>query len=365
MTETIYCHCCEEEVPIEESREVDGELICNDCYVNETTTCSRCDERIFNSDNAGTPDIVLCQSCFENHYTHCDDCGALLGYDSAYQSDYDDRNYCYDCHIRKADERPIQDYYYKPDPIFYGEGNRYFGIELEIDCGGELSNYAQELKDIANCSGDHIYCKHDGSLDDGFEMVTHPMSCDYHLNHMPWKAVMKRAAALGYTSHMARTCGLHIHVSRGAFGDTHDQQEDVIARILYFFEAHWEELLKFSRRTESQLTQWAARYGRKDNPKDVLDTAKKSGARYTCVNLTNRSTIEFRMFRGTLKYNTLIATLQLVNRLCDVAISLSDNEIKELSWTSFVADITEPELIQYLKERRLYVNEPVYTEEEL
>ena len=29
---------------------------------------------------------------------------------------------------------------------------------------------------------------------------------------------------------------------------------------------------------------------------------------------------------------------------------------QKLSWSDFVADITEPELIQYLKERQLYVN---------
>ena len=63
---------------------------------------------------------------------------------------------------------------------------------------------------------------------------------------------------------------------------------------------------------------------------EILDHAKKGyhGGRYTCVNLTNRDTIEFRMFRGTLKYNTLIATLQLVDRICDVAIYLSDDELK-------------------------------------
>ncbi len=30
-----------------------------------------------------------------------------------------------------------------------------------------------------------------------------------------------------------------------------------------------------------------------------------------------------------------------------------------MSWTTFVAGCTEPELVQYLKERRLYVNDPV------
>ena len=146
-----------------------------------------------------------------------------------------------------------------------------------------------------------------------------------------------------------------------------DRQDTAIARVLYFFEKHWEELLKFSRRTQHQLDQWASRYGYKEQPMEILDHAKKGyhGGRYTCVNLTNRDTIEFRMFRGTLKYNTLIATLQLVDRICDVAIYLSDDELKALSWTSFVSGCQAPELVRYLKERRLYVNEPVMAEVEV
>ena len=71
------------------------------------------------------------------------------------------------------------------------------------------------------------------------------------------------------------------------------------------------------------------------------------------------------MFRGTLKLNTIIATLQLVNRICDVAFSMSDEEIKAMPWTTFVSSCTEPELIEYLKERRIYINEPIDTEEEV
>ena len=100
---------------------------------------------------------------------------------------------------------------------------------------------------------------------------------------------------------------------------------------------------------------------------DILDHAKKGygGGRYSCVNLQNADTIEFRMFRGTLKYNTLIATLQLIDRICDVAIHLSDDELKAMSWTTFVVGCRAPELVQYLKERRIYVNEPISGEEEL
>ena len=41
----------------------------------------------------------------------------------------------------------------------------------------------------------------------------------------------------------------------------------------------------------------------------------------------------FRIFRGTLKYNTLIATLQLVEKLCNVAVSLSEERLQALSWS--------------------------------
>ena len=68
------------------------------------------------------------------------------------------------------------------------------------------------------------------------------------------------------------------------------------------------------------------------------------------------------MFRGTLKYNTLIATLQLLDRICDIAIYMTDADLQAMSWPTFVSGCTKPELVRYLKERRLYVNEPVESE---
>jgi len=333
----------------------------------ETSICSRCGDRIWNRDNASNEDTPLCQSCYDITYTSCENCGCLLHMDSAYYTEDDSDPLCYRCYEEARRSGGIQEYYYKPEPLFYGDAPRYFGVELEVDDGGELSASAQELQAIANQSDELIYCKHDGSLTDGFEIVTHPMTLDYHCHSMPWQPLLNKAVALGYRSHRTTTCGLHVHVNRTSFGVTEEQQEACIARVLYFFEKHWEELLKFSRRSEQQLTRWASRYGYKEQPKEILDHAKKgyNGGRYTCVNLGNPETIEFRIFRGTLKYNTLIATLQILDKICDVALFLSDDELKKLSWTSFVSDIDKPELIQYLKERRLYINEPVVMEEEV
>ena len=347
---------------------MDDDPLCERCAEEETILCSRCGERIYRDDNAGDENSPLCQSCYENHYYSCDHCGRIIHQDDAYYArDDEDDEYplCYTCYSTRG--KAIQDYYYKPEPLFRGDGPRYFGAELEIDGAGEDGENACEIMEIANSNGlENLYCKHDGSLDDGFEMVTHPMTLDYHMREMPWKKILHSAVQMGYTSHQAGTCGLHVHVNRNAFGKKEREQDAVIARILFFFEKNWEELLKFSRRTQSQLNHWAARYGYKDQPKELLDHAKKGNAgRYTSVNLTNADTIEFRIFRGTLKYNTLIATLQLLDRICDVALFLSDDQIKEMSWTTFVSGCTAPELVQYLKERRLYVNDPVESEGEV
>ena len=367
MTEHYTCCRCGQTIS-ETPVMMDDDPLCERCAEEETVLCSRCGERIYRDDNAGDENMPLCQHCYEDHYYSCDCCGrTILQSDAYYDSDDDNDEYplCYSCYNSR--HKAICDYYYKPEPLFRGDGPRYFGVELEIDGAGEDGESACEIMEIANSNGlENLYCKHDGSLDDGFEMVTHPMTLDYHMREMPWKNILHSAVQMGYTSHQAGTCGLHVHVNRNAFGETERERDAVIARILFFFEKNWEELLKFSRRTQSQLNHWAACYGYKDQPKELLDHAKKGNAgRYTSVNLTNADTIEFRIFRGTLKYNTLIATLQLLDRICDVALFLSDDQIKEMSWTTFASGCTAPELVQYLKERRLYVNEPVESEVEI
>lgn len=369
MSSTFTCDRCGSEYPESMLNTVGEDQLCDDCIVNDTILCSRCGERIYLSENAGDNDTPLCQHCYDRHFINCVECDRVILLDDAYYaSDDEDDPRCYSCHCRHNNEnRYIHDYYYKPEPIFYGEGNRFFGVELEIDEGGERESNAGKILSVANRGGvEHIYIKHDGSLNDGMEIVSHPLSLEYHHAKMPWAEVLKTAKQLGYLSHQAGTSGCHIHINRSAFGETETEQDACIARVLYFFEKHWEELLKFSRRTRSQLDQWAARYGLKEHPKEILDTAKGSWERYTCVNLTNRHTIEFRMFRGTLKLNSFIAILQLVDRICDVAICFTDEEIKAMSWTTFVAGCSHlPELVQYLKERRLYVNEPVSVEAEV
>ena len=93
----------------------------------------------------------------------------------------------------------IYSYDYRPETIFYEDGPRYFGVELEIDGAGEYDSNADKILAIGNHDEPRVYCKHDGSLDEGFEIVSNSATEEYHLTQLPWKVVMAKAVSLGYS----------------------------------------------------------------------------------------------------------------------------------------------------------------------
>jgi len=369
MENTLICSLCGADLHEENAIEFDGQIMCEQCINAKTTTCDNCGDRIWREDVHGDSVYTLCNHCYDYHYTNCENCGTLIHNNDAYYEDNDeDYPYCYDCY-QKLHEKPIKNYNYKPEPIFYGSGNLFYGIELEIDKGGEDDDNAQAILDIANKDSEHIYCKHDSSIESGFEIVSHPMSIDYHFSGIRWDKIFEKAIEMGYLSHKTSTCGLHIHCSRSSFGASISEQEIIIGKIIYFVEKNWNELVKLSRRKPENLNRWAAKYATISNTtEETYKKAKdKCMGRYVAVNLENYNTIEFRIFRGTLCYKTFVATLQLVDEICYLAINLSDKEMEELSWSDFVSRILpkKAELIEYLKSKRLYVNDVMAESEEM
>ena len=233
MENNITCTFCNNEPSGEPLIEFDDNLMCQHCYNTQTTVCDCCGDRIWRDEAEGSNNITLCRHCFDYNYTNCESCGRLIHNDDAYYDDDDDYPYCSECYER-IHHSSIKPYSYKPEPVFYGAGNLFMGVEIEIDRGGYINNNAQKILDIANADDEHIYCKYDGSIDDGFEIVSHPMTLNYHINEMNWLDIFEKAVDMGYRSHQTHTCGLHIHVNRSAFGDTYDKQEATIAKIVYY-----------------------------------------------------------------------------------------------------------------------------------
>ncbi len=366
--------CCEcgEEFEEDELTLFNDRLYCEECLEECTVICDCCGERTDIDFSESDSEITICGFCAEECFCRCANCDSLVYEDKVYEDEFG--NYlCHDCWERLEEleaSNAIHKYSYKPEPIFHGktEKNRFFGAELETDRNSSLGRgkiteeIANALLDIAN--GDNpdnkLYLKIDRSLKYGFELVSHPMTIDFHLNNMPWQKIMNFLIEKGYISGSSETCGLHIHVDRRTFGDTEEKQTAAIARVLMFVENNWNEVLKFSRRTEEQMKRWAARYDIKE-PDKLKEKAKEKSAadRYTCVNLKNKDTVEFRIFKGTLNFTDFAAALQLVNVLCDIAVSCSDEEAEVMTW----ADLSErlnfekenyKELISYLTDKKIY-----------
>ena len=355
---TITCDCCGCVTLDNNAFIYGGDSYCEDCFTDNFTHCENCGELVPNDDTYETAQgDIICRDCRYDNYFRCENCGELFPIDDACYDHHDDA-YCYSCY-EDLEPDAIHNYSYKPDPIFYG-GNRYkpvlfMGVELEVDLGGESGHNAQQLLDLMNGYNEHIYCKHDGSLDEGFEIVSHPATLEYHRNSMAWSDLMRQAIDMGYRSHDTSSCGLHIHVSRDGMGNTYEEQENNTAKVVYFVEKHWNELVVFTRRKSYNLEHWASRYGIEPTIADTYKKAKGDYNRYRAVNLQNDNTIEFRIFRGTLKYSTFIATLQLVNEICDFCKTLSLDSIEDTTWLDFVGGIAESytELHSYLVERGL------------
>lgn len=312
----------------------------------------------------------VCDACFERHnWNICDDCGRLIYESDIYYDDYDNC-YCESCYEENHRSRAIHDYSYKPDPDFYATDNEpederalYMGIELEVDDGSDPERLAEILQDKVA----EIYCKHDGSLDDGVEIVSHPCTLAYHLNDLDWHYICDESVRRGFKSHDAGTCGLHVHVNRDFFGDEGTERDLNIAKVILLVNRFWDShIVPFSRRTYDQLRHWANKNNMEleedDTEYTLVDKVRdqRREGRYQAVNLTNRNTIEFRFFRGTLRENTFRATLQFVDTLCRYAKKMPVDEINTVAWEDLFRNATQyEELITYLSERTHFNDEEV------
>lgn len=365
------CSLCHEEI-------IDGNYtrhenqIVGHCCINSSIPCSYCDIRILQENNAGTEEEPICEHCFENNYFTCSECAAITN--NAYGHTHPDADglICRSCwELASEEEKLLHQYSYKPTPVFYKGKTKdpiYLGIELEIDSKNDqdLDYIASKLLSIANKKHKLMYIKKDSSLSvHGLELVFHPATLDYIVRYFPLKEIFKTAISLNYVSHQM-LCGFHVHVGRKELGTDSEKIEDAISNIVFFVNKHWEEIVGFSRRLKTEIVKWCRKYPVKDTPKELLFEAKSSSnGRYSSINLLNNSTIEWRVFRGSLRYKTIIATLQFVDEICRLAKSISEEEMQDLSWQSWVEKIKYPELIEYLKQRKLYINEPVLENEEI
>lgn len=348
---------------------VDGEeyYVCGRCYERDYFTCDSCNEVYHNNDCAGhtRDDQGICDNC-ANDYYRCADCDCLIHYDDAVC--IDDEWYCPSCADERDDRSHILGYHDHECTRHYsehhrlatngneivvrgGDGELDMGFELEIDNGhnpGELATWITE--NYTN----KLFCCRDGSLsEDGIEIISIPASLEWHMKYGNYEELLDKCMDYGYEDGATST-GLHVHVSRDGFGNTEKEIKLAISKLIILMNKYWDlKMIPFTRRKKYNVERWAKKNAFDIGDKDefihnVHDVTANAYDRYSAINLCNSNTVEFRIFRGTLDYDTLIATLQFVHRMCQLAKTISIEELMSLDWATMTADWTEEPLHAYM-----------------
>lgn len=326
--------------------------LCRSCAERMANQCGDCGEW-YTDGIAYTRDGYRCDDCLDDYY-YCEECGEYVHY-----SEWDsDAEMCDSCAAERGGgligqyhERPRIEYIGKCLPSWRGVW-RGIGIELEIDRKDEDSEderaTVEQIKDIA---GDAIYFNRDGSLDNGFEIITQPHT-EAAFWSIDWESILNACKNNGYTSYDAGTCGLHLHISRAMFGSTEEKQGVAISKLIRFYDCYYNDILKVSRRTLAQAQQWADKYGT-SNRKEAEEYGKKKkyANRYYAVNNTNYATIEIRITRGTLNYTTFKACIDFMLTVAKNSRRISwKNAEKAGEWLKGL----QPETIEYLRKVKAF-----------
>ena len=385
--EEVYTTCedCGKVVYRDEVTEVHGhygaDYVCDKCLEesDDIRECECCE--LYYRESEGVTDnenTFYCEDCYNRYYYTCSQCGNFVHHEDVYfQNDDSDYPLCESCYDEIDTSDEIEEYGYAPIRYDFHtqyetlseydkseiSKNLFLGVELEVASKRErIKGVASEVKERLP----FIYCKSDSSITEdgycsGFEIVTHPCTLNFLMdNRYEIENTFNYLRGEKFVSHDAETCGLHVHVNRSYLGNNETEQDLVIAKIMLIMDTIWEHgLVDFTRRGEYNLRRWARRCKFDDRQADeetLVEESKsfKGKDRYFALNLRNEETIEFRLFRGTLKANTYFATLQFVHNVVEYAKDTSLRDIQQnVSMEDIVNYYNFKELNRYVEERNI------------
>ena len=359
-TGLVPCHSCDtEHKPDDLATNRNGEVICEDCRIY----CERCEEYDYEDGARHIEGIgMYCEVCSDNYTYWCERCENTYSdnhssYEVADIGVYwcedccqNSANWCGNCEQYNRDEcecesggRLINQYSYKPDPVFYGEDKNklHFGIELEMEIRD--NNLEDSASYVMEMLGDFTYLKEDSSINSGgyrgFEMVSHPATLDYFANHKNlWTTLDYLRRVHTARSWDAKSCGLHIHISRAGFkGGAHTH------RFLSLIYKNSDKMMKLGGRSSTYAKfsdVW--QYDEYDRPyftlaNKVAHPSRAMTERYSAVNTQNEHTLELRFFRGTMNPSSVLSAIQLAHATVEYTrdLTLSDVKMGALSWEWF------------------------------
>jgi hypothetical protein len=179
---------------------------------------------------------------------------------------------------------------------------------------------------------------------------------------------------LGYQSHNTSSCGLHIHFDRAFLGRDGRTQTLKASYLAIIMERNWEKFVQFSRRRYDRIDQWAKKLDLVNDiyADDTDDDARTKfgnkygyGDKYVALNTDHRHTYELRIFRGTLKPETYLATLQFVDNLVRVAKECPNlAKAQQITFADIINHNPHKHLVDYITSRGILTRDYIEYEGE-
>lgn len=216
------------------------------------------------------------------------------------------------------------------------------GAEIEVGGNNNVTSDNDKNSTVKKCiqimngsdsdEENLIYSTHDSTVQ--IEFDTMPCSLEFHKNKMNYREMFEYLDKEGYKGHDCETAGLHIHANRSYLGKSRISQELVISKILYILEKFNDEICVIARR-DNDYSEFVGEKQNEDSIVELYGKYKDKGKR-AALNLQHKDTIEFRMFKSTLKYETFILTLEFVKDIIDYAKSVDIEEIELAKWSDLM-----------------------------
>lgn len=332
-----------------------GRITCGDC-LQDMYYCECCDN-YFEADDIRTVydrygDIVqfVCSDCAERYYRQCSECGRWY-VDFAFDGGSD---ICANC----TPDVILPYHAHNPNGLqFHGSTeysfiNGYIAGELEIT---GLENRA--AADILEACGGYDFChfEHDCSVD-GAEIIFQPRTIE------SWEAVRPAINSM-YDILKEYDCssecgnGLHVHISRTAFGSTNKEQAETIAKFMRLFsEDNHIRCCQIAECSPTDAHDWARDCGRYTKEEQKRIAAAHTGDRYIAVNVTNDDTVEVRLGRSTMDINKFYSWIHFIAAMVRRAETIDIKEADDFNYWMYGAPADVQELVS---KAGVYFTEPV------
>jgi len=270
---------------------------------------------------------ALCQQCIDNY--RWSDARDTYVSEEDYYDEQDEDESEQDEYINNYDENVLDHLNMQTSDKDRVEINPlYMGVELEVerrrDCPDDIGYevYSCFTKDNDN---QFAMLKADGSLSNGFEIVTAPATLNAHRES--WDKFLTSDAIKHLKSWNTDTTGMHIHIARN-----HLTQLDIGKLLVFINDTNNEDFVNHIAGRNS--SQWARKSDKK------VSDAVRSSEKYEAVNMSHRNTIEFRIFKGNLAKNGLFRIMEFVHALVCFSKTTS---LSKLSWSDFISYMELPQ----------------------